>query len=148
MAIGAVIGGIGLAYSIYANRQAAIQQNKAARAQRRLNAIQEARKRRSQIREAQAQQGSIEAMGAAQGGVGSSNMIAAQSSLASQLSTNLNFLSNTTSVSNRATNALSAAADIRSKGALASSIGNFALQNSAGIDNLFSSTPATPAPTT
>lgn len=138
MAFGAIVGGLGLGYSIYKDRQADIQSRKAARAQKRLNAAQEARKRRAQIREAQTAAGALELRGAANGGAGtSSNVVSGQASLSSQLATNLNFLSNTSADSQKATDALAQAARLRSQGALGQAIGNFAMNNSDRIDNLF-----------
>lgn len=138
MAIGAIIGAVGLGIGLVKERQAEIKASKAARAQRRIEAAQTARKRRAQVREAQTKRGNIEAAGAAQGGAGtSSNVLVAQASLDTQLASNLTFLSNTTAESSKATSALKDASSLRSQGAMAQAAGSFALQNSSRIDNLF-----------
>mgnify|MGYP003657725437 CR=1 FL=1 len=138
MAIGAILGGVGLAYNIYQTRQAGIQERKAQKAQKRINTAQEVRKRRATIREAQVATANTQVVAAANGGGGqSSNILAAQSSVGAQLASNLNFLSSTSAESKKATNALATSARMRSQGALANSIGNFALNNSDRIDNLF-----------
>ena len=139
-AIGVGIAAAGFVKGIMDSSKAEGEAKKAARAQRRIAAAQAARKRRAQVREAQVKQGNIEAAGAAQGGAGtSSNVAVAQASLGTQLASNLTFLSNTSAESNEATNSLRRAAAFRSDAAMAQSIGNFAMQNSSRIDNLFAS---------
>jgi hypothetical protein len=134
---GLALSGLSTVYGIYKDKEAGVQDRKAQRAQRRINAAQEARKRRSQVRESQVKASSIQAAAAVNGGGASSNTLVAQSSLSTQLATNLNFLSASTANSDMATSALSRAATQRSQGAVGSAIGNFAMQNQDRIDNLF-----------
>lgn len=135
--LGAIIGGVGLAYNMYQQRQAEVKENRAERARKRINDAQEARKRRAAVREAQVASANAQVVGAANGVGQSSNVIAAGASITSQLSTNLNFLSVTSAESNKASSNLSDAANARSRGALVQSIGSFAIQNDSRIDNLF-----------
>ena len=137
IAIGTALAVGGLAKNIFDNRQASVQANKAKRAKRRLNQAQLVRQRRNAVREAQVATADIETKSAAQGG-GGSNVSGAISSVGSQLSANLSFLSSTSAISDSATSALSKAAALRSQGSLFQAVGSFAAQNSSRIDNLFS----------
>jgi hypothetical protein len=144
MAIGLAIAGAGLAYNIYKDQQAGAANKKAQRAQRRINEATEARKRRATIREAQVSRSKVEAMAAVNGGAGtSSRVMAATNSVGSQLNDNLNFLANTTNLSNSASSSLADAARLRSQGAIGSAIGQFAMTNAGAIDNLFASDTST-----
>ena len=137
MAIGLIIAA---GTAIYQKRQENIaigKQNKAARAQKRIARAQEARKRRAAVQEAQIAGARVEAAGAATEGGASSNVISANTTIASQLGSNLSFLAATTAESEIATNALSDAAQNRSNSATAGAVGGLALQNDTRLDNLF-----------
>ena len=136
MALGLAIAAISTIYGIAKDKQALGEEEQAQRAQRRINKVQEARKRRATIREANILTARAEAVGASTGG-GSSNLSVAVGSASSQLSSNLNFLTNTGAESQRATDALGRSARARSSASLSRAVGSFAAQNSDRIDNLF-----------
>jgi regulator of protease activity HflC (stomatin/prohibitin superfamily) len=138
MALGLIVaGGMALA-AVYQQRQAGIEERRAARTERRIAELKTARQRRRAVQEAQSAQASAEALAASTGGGAiSSSFLAAQSSIASQLGSNLNFMSNIQSLGDKASRQYQTASHYKERAALFQTGASFAMQNEGRIDNLF-----------
>ena len=105
---------VGTGSTVVAQRQ----QKKARRSQQRIADLQADRQRRAQLREARIRRAQVENIAAQTGTAESSGEIGATGAIQSQLASNLSFLDQTQTLSNRASSALQSASDIQSFGAV------------------------------
>jgi len=109
-------------------RKAAKAQAKAQRTQQRIADIKAARERRSQVAEARRARAQIESQAGVSGIQGSSGAIGAQSSVQSQLASNLSFLDNVQSLSQQTSIFNQQAAKAQSNAATAGAIRDTAIK--------------------